>query len=53
MSLVQTGYRHVTKAIVPAAPIELGGSVLKWYDIAPADEHVPGPIRALARGTLR
>ena len=53
MSLVQTGYRHVTKAIVPAAPIELGGSVLKWYDIAPADGHVPGPIRALARGTLR
>ena len=27
--------------------------MLKWYDIAPADEPVPGPIRALARATLR
>lgn len=53
MSNVQAGYRHLTKAIAPAAPIELGDSVLKWYDIALADEPVPGPIRALARGTLR
>ena len=53
MSAVQAGYRHLTKAIAPAPGIELGGSVLKWYDIAPADEPVPGPIRALARGTLR
>ena len=53
MSIVQAGYRHLTKTIAPAAPIELGGSVLKWYDIAPADEPVPGPIRALARGALR
>jgi hypothetical protein len=53
MTVVHAGYRHLTKAIEPAAPIELGGSVLKWYDIAPADEPVPGPIRALARGSLR
>jgi hypothetical protein len=53
MSNVHAGYRHLTKAIAPAAPIELGDSVLKWYDIAPAAEPVPGPIRALARGTLR
>ena len=53
MSAVQAGYRHLTKAIAPAAPIELGESVLKWYDIAPEGEPVPGPIRALARGTLR
>jgi hypothetical protein len=53
MSIVQAGYRHLTKAIEPAAPIVLGASTLKWYDIAPVDDHVPGPIRALARGTLR
>ena len=53
MTVVQAGYRHLTKEIAIGAPIELGGSVLKWYDIAPADEPVPGPIRALARGSLR
>jgi hypothetical protein len=53
MSAVQVGYRHVTKSIEAGAPIELGGTALKWYDIAPADDHVPGPIRALARGSLR
>ena len=41
MTAVQTGYRHLTKAIVPAPGIELGGSSFKWYDIAPADEPVP------------
>ncbi len=53
MSAVQSGYRHLTKEIVAAPGIELGASSLKWYDIAPADEPVPGPIRALARGSLR
>jgi len=53
MTVVQAGYRHLTKEIAIGAPIELGGSVLKWYDIAPADDPVPGPIRALARGSLR
>ena len=53
MSAVHAGYRHLTKEIASATPIELGDSVLKWYDIAPGDAPVPGPIRALARGTLR
>ena len=53
MNAVQAGYQHLTKAIAPAPAIEVGGSALKWYDIAPADEPVPGPIRALARGSLR
>ena len=53
MSAVHAGYRHQTKEIASASPIELGGTVLKWYDIAPGGEPVPGPIRALARGTLR
>ena len=53
MSAVHAGYRHLTKEIDSGTPIELGDSVLKWYDIAPGGESVPGPIRALARGTLR
>ncbi len=53
MSVVSAGYRHATKAIRPAAPITLGGSVFKWYDIAPADEPVPGEVHVLARGSLR
>jgi hypothetical protein len=53
MSAVQAGYRHLAKVVASAPGIELGGSALKWYDIAPADEPVPGPIRALARGSLR
>ncbi len=53
MSAVEAAYRHLTKEIAPAAPITLGESALKWYDIAPSDEPVPGPIRALARATLR
>ena len=27
--------------------------MLKWYDIAPGDEPVPGELRVLARGCLR
>jgi hypothetical protein len=53
MSAVSTEYRHLTKSATPALVIALGDSWLKWYDIAPADEPVPAPIRALARGTLR
>ena len=53
MTVVHAGYRHLTKEIAHAPGIELGGSSFKWYDIAPPDEPVPGPIRALARGSLR
>ena len=53
MSVVEAGYRHMTKAITPGTPITLGESVLKWYDIAPPDEHVPSDIHVLARGNLR
>jgi hypothetical protein len=52
MSAVEAGYRHLTKAITPGAPIRVGESVLKWYDIAPADESVPSDLHVLARGTL-
>jgi hypothetical protein len=53
VSAVQAGYRHLTKSVTPALPIAIGDSWLKWYDVAPADEPVPAPIAALARGTMR
>ena len=52
MSPVSAGYRHVSKLIRPASAITLGEAVLKWYDIAPADEPVPSEIQVLARGSL-
>ena len=42
MSAVRDDYQHGSKLIQPAMSITLGDSVLKWYDIAPADE----PVRA-------
>ena len=52
MSSVRPDYRHVSKVIGPGPSITLGDAVLKWYDIAPADEPVPGALEVLARGSL-
>jgi len=52
MSAVRADYRHVSKLIRPAPPIAVGNAVLKWYDIAPADQPVPRDLRVLARGNL-
>ena len=52
MSPVSAGYWHVSKLIRPASAITLGKAVLKWYDIAPADEPVPSEIQVLGRGCL-
>ena len=52
-SPVRTDYRHISKLIRPTPPITLDDTVLKWYDIAPADEPVPCEIQVLARGNLR
>jgi hypothetical protein len=52
MSAVRDDYRHTSKLIQPATSITLGDSVLKWYDIAPADEPVPLDVQVLARGSL-
>jgi hypothetical protein len=50
---VEAGYRHAPKVATPEAGLTLGGSVLKWYDVAPADAPVPLAVRALARRNLR
>ena len=52
-SPVRADYRHISKLIRPAPAITLGDAVLKWYDIAPADEPVPCEVQVLARGNLR
>ena len=49
---VRSRYRHATKLARPAPSVALGDAVLKWYDIAPADEPVTDTIRALARRGL-
>jgi hypothetical protein len=46
-------YVHVAKLVTPEARLTLGGTALKWYDVAPADEPVPLAVRALARRNLR
>jgi hypothetical protein len=50
---VRPDYTHITKLIRPGPSLALGDSVLKWYDIAPAEAPVPPGIRELARGGLR
>ena len=50
---VRSDYQHVSKHAWPEPSLTLGSTVLKWYDIAPADAPVPLAIRALARRNLR
>lgn len=50
---VRPDYKHSSKLIRPGPSLALGDSVLKWYDIAPAEAPVPREILELARGDLR
>ena len=50
---IRPDYTHITKLIRPGPSLALRDSVLKWYDIAPAEAPVPPGIRELARGGLR
>lgn len=49
---VDPAYAHGQKLARPAPSIVLGEAVLKWYDVAPADDPVPDELRALARRDL-
>jgi hypothetical protein len=49
---VRPGYRHIEKRVRSRPGLSVEGAVLKWYDIAPADEPVPAAIRSLARTDL-
>jgi hypothetical protein len=52
-SPVSPDYRHIVKIVRHAPSLALGESILKWYDIAPANRPVPAEIRQLARDNLR
>src|SRR5439155_10932705 len=49
MGRVSPEYRHVEKLARPGPSLGLDDTILKWYDIAPADAPVPAEIRELAR----
>jgi hypothetical protein len=49
---VRSDYTHIAKVAVPAMPFVAEQTVLKWYDIAPADAPVPEEIHELARSGL-
>jgi hypothetical protein len=50
---VNPDYVHISKLIRPARSLTLGGTVLKWYDIAPAESPVPRHVGELARRNLQ
>ena len=50
---VRPDYRHISKVVSPQASLTLGDTILKWYDIAPAELPVPLAVRLLARRNLR
>ena len=50
--VIPPGYEHVAKVVHPAPPVEAGGGVLKWYDLAEGERPVPAAIRRLARASL-
>jgi hypothetical protein len=52
-ALAEPGYEHITKVVRPQSSLTLRSTVLKWYEIAPADAPVPLVVRALARRNLR
>ncbi len=45
-------YVHRDKLITPSAPLTLGGTRLKWYDIAVREQQVEPEVAALARAHL-
>ena len=50
---VARDYRHSSKLVRPGPRLTLDGTVLKWYDIAPANAPVPDDVRRQARADLR
>jgi hypothetical protein len=50
---IDEGYRHIAKVARPQSTLTLRSTVLKWYEIAPAEAPVPLVVRALARRCLR
>ena len=51
-STTSVRYVHYDKVIDPGMPITVGGSMLKWYNIAREGEPVPVEIETLARSFI-
>jgi hypothetical protein len=49
---INAAYQHASKHVTPGKSIETKGAVLKWYQLAPEDRHVPDEIDRLARSYL-
>jgi hypothetical protein len=49
---VEPGYRHEAKLARSGQSVALGDTLLKWYEIAAADDSVPPAISDLARLAL-
>lgn len=49
---IDIGYRHRSKAVAAGEPLELDGTMLKWYDLGAADQPVTDGISRLARAFL-
>jgi hypothetical protein len=51
-NVVDEGYHHVTKVIVPAPALVLRDAYLKWYDLHRPDQRVRPDVDAEARAFL-
>ncbi len=49
---VAESYQHFPKRVTPGESIEINGGILKWYQVAPESQPVPGEIDRLARSYL-
>jgi hypothetical protein len=49
---VDPGYRHYPKRVTPGEPLELPGTVLKWYGLHADDRPVPAELTERARARL-
>src|ERR1700693_1566382 len=49
---VDPGYKHVSKRATPGEPLEVSGTLLKWYGLHAEDRPAPAEITRLARAYL-
>ena len=53
LAVIDPGYRHTEKSIVPHDDLLLAGAALKWYDIHLPDQITPTEIREQAANLHR
>ena len=50
---IDAGYRHAPKLVATGEPIELPGTLLKWYGVHYAESPIPESVTRLARAFLK